>query len=865
MKKQSFTTFVTMLCISACGGVDHDTGATPPAIAQNPDSGTLVPVPVPPVPSGTPTVSNVSSTSVAVGKNVTIMGSGLDRVERYELGAITLQIVSTSATSATLRMPVQAASGTLILISGAEHVNSGYALNAFVPLAVTAMEPDTGVEGTSMTITGTGLDSLIGVTFANGTAATVSSRQSGNSVTVLVPPGAQSGKLSFNGSYNQAASATAFTVLQRPTVAAISSASEGGKLLIDIDGQHLDTVTAASVGPTPASIDTTSATRLRLSVPLGSTGTVTLSAQARPVVIAGTIGAYTIAGINVSQVFNREASSSALKVTAGKVMAVHAAILATVANQASPDVTLNATAASGTSLGSLKMSGPAILPEKKDDAALSSNFNAVLPAHWVQPGLTLRVTVARADSVAVSQSTTPIVTSAPKLDLVLVPLTSDSGTGILPPVAKIREALARLYPYAPVDITVRTRAAMPFAGDSTTFAWLKDALAAVEQLRVQESPNAFYYGLMHRPKTDGSFTAGLGYENFRDAASPKTTGVGVDVEYGGWEAPPGPLSAADAQRQRVEDANMKTDAFGNKWPVWLTSLIHELGHNHSLKHANCGPLAEGTVDAAFPYPLGDMGPSLIYESVYDDEQLGKLSKPEINGVTMKDTMGYCKGTWFSDYSYTGIQQFLINRLAVQQRARAVSALVSGSTDDYLTLSGKITATGLQWRPPLASSVRLQNDGHGSQAAYTLRVLSRAGQTFDLPFDAVALDHGQAGESDFMVSLPNPGAIAAVTVLNHQKLALRQIPAKAAPGGTATGTATLSWTQNNGKLDLQWNAMAEPYVSVVYVAANGARMVLAQSLRGGSASLDVSTAKAGGVFEVSLATQFSARLVRVAVK
>lgn len=883
MKKFSPAPLAISLCLAACGGDQQvtaekptalppppavqtgDAGTPPPPPVVHPgDTGTAVPDPVVPAPPDAPFVQSISGTSIAVGASFTITGRGLDRVERYELGTATLRIVSASPTSATLRMPMQPVSGTLILINGTTSLNSGFTLNAYVPLAVTNMQPDTGIEGTSVTLTGTGLDGLVGVTFANDRPATILSRHGASSVTVLVPPGAQSGPLIFDGSYNRASSAAAFTVLSRPAVTGIGSVSEGDTLLIDIDGQSLDAVTSASVGQARASIVSTSATRLRLSVPLGSTGAISLNAPGRPTLLAGTIGDYTIAGINISQVFNREAGSSALKATAGKAMAVHAAILTSGANQTAPEVTLSASAASGASLGSLKMNGPAVLPEKKEDYKLSSNFNAVLPAQWVQPGLTLRVTVAGAGSVAVSQSAKPAVSVAPKIDLVLVPLTSDSGTGALPSLARIRNALARLYPYSPADISVRVREAMPHPGDSTTTAWWNSALGAVELLRTQESPAAYYYGLVNRPRAAPreSFTAGLAYKNERLAVTPKTSGIGVDNDYGGWEPPPGPVSDADRRRLANEEAAMRNDAFDNKWPTWLSTMMHELGHVHSLQHANCGGRTPpDDPDLTAPYPLGELGPLPLYDSLYNDGLLGNLSKPEVNGVVMKDVMSYCSGTWFSDHSYKGVQQFLANRLALQQRAKNISALISGDTSDYLTLSGQITSAGVVWRPAVATGVRLQDTPHGGQAAYTLRVRSTAGQTFDVPFDTVALDHGTSGESDFTVSLPNPGGIASISVLNRQQGLLTQTPGKL----VSTGTATLSWTQNNGKLDLQWNAAAEPYVSVVYVATNGARKVLAPALRGGSASLDVGAAKAGGIFEVSLATQFSARLVRVAVK
>ncbi len=69
--------------------------------------------------------------------------------------------------------------------------------------------------------------------------------------------------------------------------------------------------------------------------------------------------------------------------------------------------------------------------------------------------------------------------------------------------------------------------------------------------------------------------------------------------------------------------------------------------------------------------------------------------------------------------------------------------------------------------------------------------------------------------------------------------------------------------NDGKLNLTWNAGAEPAATVVYVAADGSRLLLAKNLRGGTASVDVKALPAGGSFQVSLSTSIKARLVNVA--
>ncbi len=158
---------------------------------------------------------------------------------------------------------------------------------------------------------------------------------------------------------------------------------------------------------------------------------------------------------------------------------------------------------------------------------------------------------------------------------------------------------------------------------------------------------------------------------------------------------------------------------------------------------------------------------------------------------------------------------------------------------------------------------------GAHHAYILRVLTVAGRTLDLPFDAAALGDAKEEVRHFRVSLANPGEIASVEVLpgarDLPRMARNKSGANAAlssagGAGVAAGPASLDWTLRNGQLALRWNAAAEPYVSVLYIAANGARTLLAPALTGGGAALDVRALPAGGTFEVSLSTSLKARLV-----
>jgi hypothetical protein len=225
---------------------------------------------------------------------------------------------------------------------------------------------------------------------------------------------------------------------------------------------------------------------------------------------------------------------------------------------------------------------------------------------------------------------------------------------------------------------------------------------------------------------------------------------------------------------------------------------------------------------------------------------------------MKDVMTYCAdGAWLSDFSYAAAQTFAEARSAIYPAPRMLAS--DRSAGDYLTVSGSISGSTVRLNPADASSQRRYAAAIGASHDYTLRVRTTAGQTFDYAFDAMRVGDGEAGVRHFNVSLPNPGEVSGIDVLYKGTKLVQPAARTTAAGGAPSFAAQLS----DGKLNLTWNAGAEPAATVVYVAADGSRMLLAKNLRGGSASVDVKTLPAGGSFEVSLSTSIKARLVNVA--
>ncbi|MCC7645086.1 MULTISPECIES: IPT/TIG domain-containing protein [unclassified Janthinobacterium] len=822
MKNHLFVALFVVLGLSACGGGGGGGGDTVVATTSG-------------NPAVIPAVTAVSAANVAVGGSLVVTGTNLSRVTAFQVGGVKIAASASSDTSVTLAMPGVPVTGALSLVSASGTATTSYNVNVYLPLSVSSVAPATGGVGSSVTIAGGGMGAVTAVQFGNGAAATPQSQTAG-SVTVVVPTGAATGALTVRGPYNDVASSDTYTVLANVAVTSIASAVNGATLSVTLQGSNLDQVSSATVGGTPAVIVSASASQLVLSAPASATGSVMLSAASRIAVNAGTVSAFTLGSIDFAQVLNLNSSNAALRLTRGKPAAVRVSVLATQTGQASPAVTLNATAANGSNLGSITMSGPSVLPTSKSDYSFNGNFSAVLPSGWILPGVRVRVTAVGNDGVQVSQEAAPVVASLARIRLVLVPLSTDDGVAQLPDAEVIRAALLRVYPYAAENISITTRAALSMPGSSTADSWWSDTLGKLENQRALEDRGAYYYGFV--PRMSSTRAAGLAYINVAGSSNDFTSAIGLDAKF---------------------NSIASVDPFGNSWPEWLTTLVHELGHNHSLQHVACGGPANAATD--YPYANGDLGPQPLYNSSYAGS-IGQLSKAVYGSTPMKDVMSYCSGAWFSDYSYVRVQQFLEKRSTQVTGSNVLAASMSVAENGYLTISGRITPNGVALRPAVASSTRVGAAASGSGHAYTLRVLTALGQTIDLPFDGVSLaDHGGNAMSHFRVSFANPGDISDVQVLANGK-ALAKLERPARRSKAAANDATFDAVQSGGKLALAWNAEAEPYAAVLHVAADGRKTVVASDLTGGKASVDVSALPAGGRFEVSLSSSVGARLMKV---
>ena len=272
--------------------------------------------------------------------------------------------------------------------------------------------------------------------------------------------------------------------------------------------------------------------------------------------------------------------------------------------------------------------GSGAIPTEVDEGELDLSANAMIPAEVIQPGLEMVVevdpdgTVDAALGVAKRIPTegraTVEVRAVPRMVLTLVPFVSTSNND--------RDAVGFVSGATPDDdLFWQTRNLLPVG----TFEIEKhpsvtvdsndiiNMLNELEKIRELEEGSGHWMGLAASPANG---VAGVAYLNSKIS-----------------------MSVLNAE-----------------------TIAHELGHNLSLRHADCGDPAG--VDTSFPYDNARTG---VWG--YDPREDGSLVPPD-----RADLMSYCDPTWVSDFYFTNALRFrLADTTEIQASGRRQTLLVSG--------------------------------------------------------------------------------------------------------------------------------------------------------------------------------------------
>jgi len=770
--------------------------------------------------SGVPQVASLSPALVLPGGRVTLAGSSLDRVAQVRVNSTVLTIASQTATALAVDVPPAATSGTITLIdSDGTSRPQSHQLTVVAPMTLTSIDPLSVVAGQALTINGTNLDRAIAVVFAGGASAPVATRSGATRITVTVPDAAQSGAVQLQGNAaDQVASAAPLTVVAAIRVdgsAVYRVAAAGAD--VTIAGSGLTEVAGVTVRGVAAQIVSRTATQLVFTVPAGvACGAVSLLSNSQPAVAGGSVVVgsgctATLAGIEFAQVLSQATTDARQRLVPGKETWVRAYVVSDQAGLLAP--TVRVTGYRGAViLGTLPMSGPSTLPTTSGgtltDAVRYSeaqSFNAELPASWVSSGLSVRVEVDPEQQLGPStaQEATPTVGTSTRLEIVLVPVVSGAFVPTVPSTGAVLDELTRRFPIPRDRIVVTTRAPYTLAsvadGLDTSTEW-SNALSELRQLRDSENPgNAYryYFGFVRRA---GGSTAGIGYVPGRVAL--------------GWDASTG----------------------------WPRTMSHELGHNFGRLHAPCGGVT--SADANYPYAGGALGATPLVDSV-------PAPLDVISPVNQTDIMGYCSGSWFSDYNYRLMQSHL------ESLPQASLALLQSDSDraDLLQVAGSIGLAGVALSPVRAS----RGMPEFAAGEYTLRLVTQDGRTLDHPFDADLVDHAVPPERHFTLAVLDPGPLDRIEVWRAGERLPPQGALARAQRTPAAGREAprVDWTESGGRVSVRWNVASSAYASVTHVL-NGERRVLALHRQGGTIEVETTGLPAGGSFEFSLSDGLNAQ-------
>jgi hypothetical protein len=281
-------------------------------------------------------ISSISATTAPVGNTITITGAGFGTAGgTVTFGGATATTSSWTATSIQAQVPNAATAGPIIVSVGGQASNG----MAFTPAPViTSISPGSGVGGTALTITGTGLGSSQGSVTFNSTPATIQSWGL-NSITVLVPSngtgGANNVVVTVNGISSTAVS---FTVI--PQITSVSPGSGVTGSLVTISGSNFGATqgsNAIAIGGIAATPSSWSSTNIVVPVPGG------VASGAAPIVI-------TVGGQATNFAFTVTPGISSISPTSG-VVGTSVTIIGTSfgAPQGTSTVTFNGIAGTPTS------------------------------------------------------------------------------------------------------------------------------------------------------------------------------------------------------------------------------------------------------------------------------------------------------------------------------------------------------------------------------------------------------------------------------------------------------------------------------------------------------------------------------------
>lgn len=529
-------------------------------------------------------------------------------------------------------------------------------------------------------------------------------------------------------------------------------------------------------------------------------------------------GSHSIAGIEFAQSMLFASSDPELVLAGNRAALLKVNLTAPTSPATMPVGVARIEDGSGALVGELQLDAPSgDLPSAAPARpSFADSYSATIPASWVRAGM--RVSVQFTPPALNTMAVSPRVGGSVALRVVAVPVQIGNTIGQvvsdIEPYLRARLPAAQVTQVGHAPMLSGQVTSLPTTNDEWNTAFSR-ILGEVDDLHLLENATArtLYFGFI--PKR-GSGVAGMGYR-------PGNAAVGFDL-------PSNPAAVRE-------------------------TMVHEIGHNLSLRHAPCGDASNP--DPNYPYANAAMGAGNRFIWGFD-ANTSRFIDP--TPASAHDLMSYCSGSWFSDYNYRLMQVYLTpsdrTQSADAMRAQAASAALP---QELLMVSGEVDAQGAVQVNPVKATVGTPQPPE--TGPYVLRITTQSGVVIEQPFATREIDH-HGGRQRFGFTRAHPGPIERIEVVRDGRV-VQQRAARARSLATttlATPGSAVQASEQGAALSLRWDAARHPYLTAMHVGAG--RTVLALDLQGGSAVLPTAALPAAGHFELVLSDGLNSERVRI---
>lgn len=315
------------------------------------------------------------------------------------------------------------------------------------------------------------------------------------------------------------------------------------------------------------------------------------------------------------------------------------------------------------------LSPPASIPAEPAYEDGGSGYQLIIPAEFMEEGLEVDI---RLDGDLI-YTAEPAFADPTKLYITVVPMIVKGKFPTLPSDEELAETIKTYWPVGDVEIERRSPV---FVTDTGGDIGILDVLYTLSDLHSLEGAQHYYHGFFDIEALNNKNASGVAF----------ISGL-----------------------------------VGVSWDSNLSTFAHELGHNFSLGHIDCGSPEQ--IEINYPYPIDQIGSNGVN---YDFTLLRRNDQ-------WADLMSYCSPRFISDWVYEKAQDYLaINPPRPFTAAQAFDATVLSQPTYSTYLSGVIDQVHGNSRI-LSHSELTQPAGRENYGPFVMIATDSNGQTFERNF------------------------------------------------------------------------------------------------------------------------------------